>query len=84
MAIDHEAGGHPLASAEAWLSRFWDERLWLAGNETSQFEPSYLAGAVNADQRDYTALRRGNNDNNRARANGKPASNSQVSGRMTG
>jgi monoamine oxidase len=50
-AEDRVAGGHPGASQELWVTGDWRSRLSLAGSETSQVEPGYLAGAVSAAER---------------------------------
>ncbi len=50
-AIDRVAGGHPMPDEAPWVSGPWRARLALAGSETSDEEPGYLAGAVIAAQR---------------------------------
>jgi len=45
---DRVPSGHPQASQLPWVSGAWEHRLSLAGSETSQTEPGYLAGAINA------------------------------------
>lgn len=45
---DRAAGGHPLPAPGSWVSGVWQDRLSLAGSETSASEPGYLAGAVDA------------------------------------
>jgi monoamine oxidase len=45
------AGGHPVATGQAWIDETWREHVTLAGSETAQFEPGYLAGAVDAAER---------------------------------
>ncbi|MFO1039107.1 MAG: FAD-dependent oxidoreductase [Geminicoccaceae bacterium] len=47
-ADDRIAGGHPAASSGAWVTGPWQERLVLAGSETSAVDPGYLAGAIGA------------------------------------
>ncbi|MFP5405092.1 MAG: amine oxidase, partial [Gammaproteobacteria bacterium] len=37
-----------------WLAGAWADRLSLAGSETSDTEPGYLAGAVQAAERAVT------------------------------
>lgn len=50
-ADDRMAGGHPEPSPLPWVPQVWQQRLSLAGSETSETEPGYLAGAVAAAQR---------------------------------
>jgi len=45
-AADRVAAGHPAVDPAPWVSGPWQERLALAGSETSPSEPGYLAGAV--------------------------------------
>ncbi|NWK99175.1 amine oxidase [Sphingobium lactosutens] len=45
---DRSAAGHILPSTAPWVSGEWQERLSLAGSETSPSEAGYLAGAVTA------------------------------------
>ena len=45
---DQLGGDHPAATRQPWISGPWAARLLLAGSETSQSEPGYLAGAVEA------------------------------------
>jgi monoamine oxidase len=45
---DRVATGHPVPDPAPWVSGPWQERLTLAGSETSPSEPGYLAGAVAA------------------------------------
>lgn len=49
--VDRVAGGHAVPSQAPWVSGPWQERLALAGSETSPSEPGYLAGAVIAAKR---------------------------------
>lgn len=48
---DRTAGGHVIPSLEPWVAAPWNIRLSLAGSETSDSEPGYLAGAVRAAER---------------------------------
>ncbi len=48
---DRVASGHPTPSDELWVTGQWRNRLSLAGSETSEIEPGYLAGAINAAER---------------------------------
>ncbi len=48
---DRLAGGPPLAAGQAWVGDAWRDRVSLAGSETADFEPGYLAGAVDAAER---------------------------------
>jgi monoamine oxidase len=50
-AADRTAGGHVIPSSEPWVAKPWSTRLALAGSETSDSEPGYLAGAVSAAKR---------------------------------
>lgn len=50
-AADTVANGHLTPSHAPWIDGPWAERLSLAGSETSDSEPGYLAGAVQAAQR---------------------------------
>lgn len=50
-AADQVASGHPVTSPAAWVSAPWQDRLILAGSETSPSDPGYLAGAVVAARR---------------------------------
>lgn len=50
-ADDRSAGGHPTPSAAPWITAPWQQHLSLGGSETSETEPGYMAGAVNAAQR---------------------------------
>ncbi|WP_064681711.1 flavin monoamine oxidase family protein [Rhizobium bangladeshense] len=45
-AADQTGGDHPLPRDDHWVAGAWDQRLHLAGSETSPSEPGYLAGAV--------------------------------------
>jgi monoamine oxidase len=58
-AEDRVASGHPHRSEESWVTGAWQERLSLAGSETSEIEPGYLAGAISAAERAVSeAIRR--------------------------
>lgn len=48
---DLVAGGHPNPSTQPWVTGEWQDRITLAGSETSRTEPGYLAGAVEAAER---------------------------------
>lgn len=50
-AADRVATSHAAPDAAPWVSGPWQERLALAGSETSPIEPGYLAGAVVAADR---------------------------------
>ncbi|HWK50790.1 MAG TPA: FAD-dependent oxidoreductase [Steroidobacter sp.] len=50
-AADRAASGHIEPGDELWVSGPWREHLALAGSETSQSDPGYLAGAVVAANR---------------------------------
>ena len=50
-AHDLGAGGHPAAMQEGWVAGPWQERLLLAGSETSPTDPGYVAGAIEAARR---------------------------------
>jgi monoamine oxidase len=53
---DQIAGGHPAADRRAWVSGVWLQRISLAGSETSQTDPGYLAGAVEAAERTVSTI----------------------------
>jgi monoamine oxidase len=48
---DTQGDGHPVPTQEPWVGGEWQNRIWLAGSETSRSEPGYLAGAVEAAER---------------------------------
>lgn len=48
---DRTGGEHPMPGNSRWVSGAWQDRLLLAGSETSPSEPGYLAGAVVAAKR---------------------------------
>lgn len=50
-AQDQTGGDHPQPTLGPWISGPWQGRLSFAGSETSQTEPGYLAGAVEAGTR---------------------------------
>jgi monoamine oxidase len=50
-AEDRIPSGHPTPSDAAWVTGPWQNRLSLAGSETSDSEPGYLAGAIRAAER---------------------------------
>ena len=45
---DQFAEGHPVPSSRPWISGVWSQRASLAGSETSNTDPGYLAGALDA------------------------------------
>ena len=45
---DRLGGGPPVATGQPWVGEAWRDRLSLAGSETADLEPGYLAGAVDA------------------------------------
>ncbi|HQT63717.1 MAG: amine oxidase [Acidocella sp. 20-57-95] len=53
---DRIMGGHPSAGNGPWVTGPWQDRLALAGSETSPSEPGYLAGAVVAAQRAFKEI----------------------------
>ena len=53
---DRVASGHPVPSSAPWVSAPWQDRLILAGSETSPSDPGYLAGAVVAARRAVNAV----------------------------
>ena len=56
-AADRSGGGHPIPGSPRWVSGPWEARLLLAGSETSETEPGYLAGAVIAAKRAVAEIR---------------------------
>ncbi len=48
---DQASSGHPTAANAPWITGAWADRLDLAGSETSNTEPGYLAGAVESARR---------------------------------
>jgi monoamine oxidase len=48
---DRLGGGAPVATGRPWVDEAWRDRVSLAGSETADFEPGYLAGAVDAAER---------------------------------
>jgi monoamine oxidase len=50
-AEDRIASGHPTVSDQLWVTGAWGTRLSLAGSETSEVEPGYMAGALSAAER---------------------------------
>ncbi|RUM24330.1 FAD-binding protein [Rhizobium vallis] len=56
-AADRAGGGHPMPGSSRWVSGPWEARLLLAGSETSDSEPGYLAGAVIAAKRAVAEIR---------------------------
>ena len=48
---DIHAGAHVTPDRRPWVSASWANRLLLAGSETSEIYPGYLAGAVEAGER---------------------------------
>lgn len=53
---DLASSDHPTHADVPWVCGRWQERLSLAGSETSPSEPGYLAGAVVASERAATKL----------------------------
>ena len=45
---DRSASAHPSDAGVKWVTGAWEERLILAGSETSSTVPGYLAGAIEA------------------------------------
>ena len=45
-AADRTGGDHPTPGSPLWVTGAWENRLLMAGSETSPSEPGYLAGAV--------------------------------------
>ncbi len=45
-ADDRRGGAHPVPQRGPWVSGAWRDRLSLAGSETSESDPGYLAGAI--------------------------------------
>jgi monoamine oxidase len=57
--LDAVASGHPMPSSMPWTTRPWQERLALAGSESSPTDPGYLSGAVvGAERAAQWAIRR--------------------------
>lgn len=50
-SADFVATGHPSASRADWVTGSWKGHLLLAGSETSETDPGYLNGAVEASTR---------------------------------
>ncbi|NLS00434.1 NAD(P)-binding protein [Rhizobium sp. P38BS-XIX] len=48
---DSVGGDHPMPGSPKWVFGPWEKHLLLAGSETSDTEPGYLAGAVEAAKR---------------------------------
>jgi monoamine oxidase len=40
-----------VTTGQPWVGDAWRDRVSLAGSETADFEPGYLAGAVDAAER---------------------------------
>jgi monoamine oxidase len=55
-SADQIATGHPVPEVTPWVQGVWQQRLSLAGSETSPREPGYLAGAVIAARRAVDTL----------------------------
>ncbi|RUU00303.1 amine oxidase, partial [Mesorhizobium sp. USDA-HM6] len=53
---DQIGGGPPIAGSQDWIDDAWRDRLTLAGSETAEREPGYLAGAVDAAERAASSL----------------------------
>lgn len=48
---DRSGGGHLAVHTGSWVDAAWGDRISLAGSETADSEPGYLAGAVAAAER---------------------------------
>lgn len=48
---DRTETGHPTNDSTPWVTGIWSTRLFLAGSETSEVDPGYLEGAVDAARR---------------------------------
>lgn len=48
---DRLGGGPPVATGRPWVDDAWRDRVSLAGSETADLEPGYLAGAMAAAER---------------------------------
>ena len=57
-AADRSGGAHPLPQLRPWVTGAWQQRLALAGSETSPMAPGYLAGALDAAARAVAWLTR--------------------------
>jgi monoamine oxidase len=57
-AADRSGGAHPLPQLRPWVTGAWQQRLALAGSETSPMAPGYLAGARDAAARAVAWLTR--------------------------
>jgi monoamine oxidase len=55
---DWTDGAHPVVDDRAWIGGEWRDHVSLAGSETSQTEPGYLAGAVHAAERAVAEVER--------------------------
>ncbi|WP_244630891.1 FAD-dependent oxidoreductase [Aureimonas sp. ME7] len=55
-AADRIPGGHPVPDRRPWVAGTWEDRISLAGSETSASDPGYLAGAVDAAERAVAEL----------------------------
>lgn len=55
-ADDRTGGAHPSPERRPWISGAWQPFVSLAGSETSQNDPGYLSGAVDAAERAVSAL----------------------------
>ena len=55
-SADIATNGHPSASGAEWITGAWAGRLLLAGSETSETDPGYLNGAVEASTQVVHAL----------------------------
>jgi monoamine oxidase len=53
---DRLGSGPPTATGQPWIPDTWRDHITLAGSETAEFEPGYLAGAVHAAERAVSAI----------------------------
>jgi monoamine oxidase len=49
--MDRIAVEHPMVDRRPWVGKEWRDHILLAGSETSDHDPGYLAGAVDAAER---------------------------------
>jgi monoamine oxidase len=54
--MDRIAIEHPAVDRRPWVGKEWRDRILLAGSETSDRDPGYLAGAVDAAERAAAAI----------------------------
>ena len=53
---DRTGGAHPSPDRRPWVDGAWQPFISLAGSETSQTDPGYLSGAVDAAERTVSAI----------------------------